>query len=340
MIPIYKSWLIQIDITNSCVFQCANCTRYIGHHRERYFMPLEDIERAIDSLDGYHGGIGIMGGEPTLHPQFPEICELLLKKVSPYKCGLFTSGHKWDEYKPLIKKTFKFACSYNDHSDPRQKHQPVLVAIDEVIEDKKLMWDLIDHCWIQETWSPSINPKGAFFCEMAAAMDLLMDGPGGYPVEKGWWAKDPEDFRDQVERYCRKCGAAVPLECSANIGDPDLVSPGNLEALKKIGSPKVQKGKYTVFDKVMDEEVRRVQKKWTPGNYLGLSWFVEKFFLFKHIAQFLGEFRRKKDFKLNEYWLLNRGTYNLYRVWYRFRRKFFEKDPPGKGRNREKAPAA
>ena len=36
-----------------------------------------------------------------------------------------------------------------------------------------------------EQWSASITPKGAFR-EVAASLDYLLDGPGGYPIEKGW----------------------------------------------------------------------------------------------------------------------------------------------------------
>lgn len=330
MIPLYKTWLIQIEITNACTFQCANCTRYVGHQRKPYFMDLGMFERAVDSLKGYRGGIGIMGGEPTLHPEFPQICELLNRKVPPQKCGIWTSGYKWREYRNLIKKTFKYAVSFNDHSDPNQKHQPVFVAIDEVIRDKKLMWDLIDHCWVQETWSPAINHKGAFFCEVAAAMDIFLDGPGGYPVERGWWAREPEDFRDQVERYCRRCGAALPMKCSSNRKAADLISPGNLELFKKHGSPKIARGRYQVFDRVMDDRVRELRKDWSPQNYLGVRTgrFIKKLLPLQYILLFLGEFRRKKDLKLDELWLLNRGTYNTRRVWIRIKRKFFEKKPP------------
>lgn len=332
MIPLYKTWLIQIEITNACTFKCANCTRFVGHHKKPYFMDLAAVEKAIDSLEGFGGGIGIMGGEPTLHPDFLQICELLRKKVPPGKCGIWTSGYKWDEYRDVIKKTFKFAVSFNDHSDPGQKHQPVFVAIDDVIRDKKLMWDLIDHCWVQEIWSPSINPKGAFFCEVAAALDLFLDGPGGYPVEKGWWIRDPKHFRDQIERYCPRCGAALPMEYSSNREAGDLISPGNLELFRKHGSPKIARGRYRVFDREMDDRVRELQKGWAPQNYLGVRTgrLIKKLLPLQYILLFLGEFRRKKDLKLDELWLLNRGTFNTRRVWIRLKRKLFEKKPsPG-----------
>ena len=302
MKPIYDMWLVQIEVTNACTNRCANCTRMMGHHRRNYFMDIETVEKAIDSLDGFKGGIGIMGGEPTLHPEFKEICELLQKKVPLHKCGLWTSGYKWDEYKNLIKDTFKLGVFYNDHSDSTQKHQPVLVGIDEVIDDKELMWNLIKKCWIQEQWSSSINTKGAFFCEVAAALDIVFEGPGGYPIEKNWWNKTPEEFQDQVRRYCVRCGGALPLERPSNQEANDLISKKNYEMLLTLGSPKVLSGRFEIFDEKMDEEVLRLQKKWSPWDYLGGS-------------------RRKKDLKLDEIWL-NKGFHGIRRLYYNVKGKF------------------
>lgn len=201
MKAIKDMWLIQIEITNG----------FVGHHKKTYFIDLEMIEKAIDSLEGFEGGIGIMGGEPAFHPKFVEICKLLQKKVPPEKRYLWTSGYKWEEQRSIIKKTFAERIYYNDHKSAQQKHQPILVVINDVVEDKETIKDLVDKCWIQERWPASINPKGGFFCEVAAAMDLLFDGPGGYPLEKGWWNKTPQDFQDQVGRYCYQCGAALPF---------------------------------------------------------------------------------------------------------------------------------
>ncbi|MFI3175808.1 MAG: radical SAM protein, partial [Bacillota bacterium] len=77
--------IIQIDITNACIHECSNCTRFCGHHKKPYFMDLDMVKKAIDSLDDFDGIIGIMGGEPTLHPQFEEITLYLAAKYTPEK---------------------------------------------------------------------------------------------------------------------------------------------------------------------------------------------------------------------------------------------------------------
>jgi hypothetical protein len=67
---------------------------------------------------------------------------------------------KWKEYQDIILETFdKDRIAYNEHSTPGGKHTPLLVSINEVVEDKKLMWEMIDNCWIQSQWSASITPK-------------------------------------------------------------------------------------------------------------------------------------------------------------------------------------
>jgi len=197
--------------------------------------------------------------------------------------------------KPLIVDTFGLVL-YNDHYSAEQQHQPLLIAIDDVINDKKLMWDLINKCWVQEVWSPSITPKGAFFCEVAAAMDMLFDGPGGYPIEKGWWQKEPADFQDQVKRYCPMCSGAIPMIRHPNQDTKDLVSKSNLERLIKIGSPKALRGDIELFDRIMDEEVTHREFKWKPWRYLQ------------------DPTKRKRNIEWNEWWLIY--PLNNLRLWH------------------------
>ena len=272
MIPIYRMPVIQIEVTNSCSLQCSQCTRFVGHHKKPFFMDLAMVEKAIKSLKGFTKAIGIMGGEPTLHPQFKEICELVRKLIpNRRQRSLWTNGFKWHEYKAIIDKTFDpEMIIYNDHKDMEVgKHQPLLIAAEEIIDDRELMWRLIGNCWVQWRWAASITPKGGFFCEVAAALDQLFDGPGGYALKKDWWNKNPNEFMDQVKRYCPRCSGAIPMErVSSHVGY-DLVSPENAERLKACGSPKFLQGKYKIFSKKLTEQdIERVVKEgWTPWSH-------------------------------------------------------------------------
>ena len=72
--------IIQIDVTNACVHTCSNCSRMCGHHKKPFFMDFETFKKAVDSLDGFEGTVGIMGGEPTLHPEFERFTQYLSSK--------------------------------------------------------------------------------------------------------------------------------------------------------------------------------------------------------------------------------------------------------------------
>ena len=264
---------IHIDITNACHLRCANCTRHIGHHKKPYFMDIELVEQAIDSLEGFPGRVGLMGGEPMLHPQITEIMKLFEKKTERRHRQLWTAGFKYDEYKELIYKIFdEDLVTMNDHTAPG-KHQPLLVSVDEVVDNKELVEELIDNCWVQEQWSASVTPKGGFFCEVAASLDYLLDGPGGVKIEKGWWKQSLKAFQDQIKRNCYKCSACIPLPTESDgfggrLGATiDTMSQSNYDLLKD-KSLKIKKGNYKILQKKFsDEEIIQNSFNWTPSQY-------------------------------------------------------------------------
>jgi hypothetical protein len=278
MKPIYDAWFCQIELTSRCHLSCLYCSRYNKHLREdqKYDMTLDVLERALDSLKDWPTRIGIIGGEPILHSKFTECCELIQSKFPKEKMGLWTSGGKdWPKYKELANNTFGF-IAYNEHNPAQKKvcrHQRLTVAVKDVIEDKQYMDSLIDDCWVQRSWCPTISMKGAFFCEVAAAQDLLWDGPGGYPIEPGWWRKVPSQFVDQRDRYCQNCGMCVPM-------DRDLIGCGIEQVSKSVynnmvdhNNRNVTIGKHIeLFGKHLSvEEVESNKMTWYPGNYRGDS---------------------------------------------------------------------
>jgi hypothetical protein len=244
MKPIKDNVVIQIEVTNACHLSCANCSRMVGHHAKPFYMSLSKIEEAILSLQDFPGRIGLMGGEPALHPDFEAICNLFIKLIPDKRRREFwTSGYKWEEYKNIRELTFDIdLVHYNDHSKPEEGwHQPLLISIDEVVENKEKMWKLINNCWVQRRWSASITPKGAFFCEVAAALHHALDGPDGWEVKPGWWKSTEDQYAKQKEFACLKCSAALPMaEIPNNHLPTDMISKSNLDKLLQLNSPKVK----------------------------------------------------------------------------------------------------
>ncbi len=268
--------IIQIDITNACHRRCSNCTRFCGHHTDPFYMDFETFKAAVDSLKGFRGIVGIMGGEPTMHPEFEKFMEYYranvgyddFSTVDPAPSadfmrhilantwhydysnhrGIFTSvTPRYYKFFELIQDTFGYQ-QLNDHSNPSM-HQTLMVTRKELGVPDDEWIKMRDRCWIQNLWSASITPKGAFFCEVAAAMDATLGGPGGWKIEPGWWHRKPEDFKEQL-KWCEMCSACLPMPTRDANDDADDVSPVWAEKLKQIASPKLEKELVNTFDPV------------------------------------------------------------------------------------------
>lgn len=291
--------IIQIDITNACMYQCSNCTRFCGHHKKNFFMDFETFKRAVDSMAGYHGTVGIMGGEPTLHPEFDRFARYLhsqlpkenrketLSLVRPQKDFIesvflenkknsevyqYETGERetvagaglWSAMVPTYKKHYELIQdvfkmqAVNDHGNTMY-HSPILINRKDLgIPDEK-WFKIRDKCWAQDVWSAAITPKGAFFCEIAAALDMLFDGSGGWPIEAEWWKRRPEQFGEQLQ-WCEYCGIAIETFTRDANDWIDDVSESMYKKLEEIKSPKLKKpGRINLVkinDGIIEEESR------------------------------------------------------------------------------------
>lgn len=294
--------IVLIDITNACTERCSNCTRFCGNHKKPFFMDFETFKRAVDSMEGFPGLVALIGGEPTLHPEFERFCEYLQTRYPrqdrqkrlfyPQKqfivellhqefeshriaqkpdgrrtferagIGIYSnSSGNYHRYHELIQDTFQVQF-LNDHINP-SFHQPGLFSRKDLGISDKDWFPMRDNCWLQNAWSATITPKGAFFCEIAAAMDMLFDGPGGWPIEPGWWKRQPEDFGKQ-KCWCEYCGFPLSTFMRPSSDEIDDVSPTMYEKLKEIESPRLKAGRthlVDIKDGVIDDKDKAFGKR-------------------------------------------------------------------------------
>lgn len=263
--------IIQIDITNACPHRCSNCTRFCGHHRKPFMMDFPTFHKAVASLEDYPGMVGIMGGEPTLHPRFerfvrharrrlkvhpdPTAATVPIDNLAEYRqlelsnprqrLGLWTSlGPGYYRHYELIQETFRYQC-INDHRHSGQ-HQALLISRKDLNIPDAQWFPLRDACWIQNRWSAAITPKGAFFCEVAAALDMLFNGPGGWSIEPGWWKRTPDQFGAQLQ-WCELCSAPLHVPFRMATDEIDDISPTLAQRLAAIRSPKYANGHTSIF---------------------------------------------------------------------------------------------
>ncbi|MBK1660245.1 hypothetical protein CKO45_18595 [Paracraurococcus ruber] len=289
--------IVQIDISTKCHLKCSNCTRLIAHQPKREDMPLETFERAVRSMEGWDGEnrvIGIIAGEPTLHHDFERISrrfaelwggpltgngrrpvadfnDLATERLFDRSTGrgLWTSlGAGFYRHYETIMEVYGHWNTNTHESGGR--HQALLITREDYIARTGIsqeQWEKNrDDCWVQRMWSAAINDKGAYFCEVAAAIDrLYFDGAHAWPVEQGWWQRTPADFKQQLD-LCNYCALAQPGPSQLDTLDRDVISPQSRKLLQQAGSPAVRKGHFELFDTAYHAEKRVVDRR---DNYVG-----------------------------------------------------------------------
>jgi len=111
MIDVSQQWASQIDVMpDTCFLNCSNCTRpAVAHRKKKRPMTLDEFRKACEGNrdfptksapcpQGRRKVVGLIGGEPTMHPQFPEIVDIMCEVIPDVRHrGLWTSRN-WKEY--------------------------------------------------------------------------------------------------------------------------------------------------------------------------------------------------------------------------------------------------
>lgn len=264
--PTWRGGVMQIHITRACDLSCTNCTQGSNLTGKPVMMDLRQFTRAVRSVKNYPGVIGIFGGNPCIHPQFSEICEILKSEIPFEQRGLWSNN--LNGHGKLCREVFNpeysnlnVHCNYNAFMEmvrdwpechPKglddSRHSPPWVAMKDVEDlSVKEMENLIENCDINQLWSALIGVfRGelrGWFCEIAGAQSMLHSNDRDYPDtgflinDDGWWKQPIETFRHQIDKHCFECGIPLKGKGSLALGTDEYVSATHLPIyrLKKPG---------------------------------------------------------------------------------------------------------
>jgi len=252
----YEMKIICIDITNKCDLACSNCTRLLENQDAFWEMTPENFRLAARSLADFPGIIAVIGGNPVMHRDFKEICDIFVEEIpDKMRRGLWTNNvfkhsdlsegvfgifnlnpHGTERGIKSLAKLKDLGWYHEDHSS----HSPLLTAGKDLFEEDE-MWDRISKCDVNHEWSASIvQNKGnlrAYFCEVAASFDLARGTDNGIEPVAGWWRRNVSEFDDQVKHFCPGCGVPAKLKGHMDFEDTDTYTSSNadlaLKSLKK-----------------------------------------------------------------------------------------------------------
>ena len=261
-------------VTRACDQTCFHCTQGSNLAGKPAMMTPEQFEQACESLADYWGVVGVFGGNPTMHPQFSELCRIMRAKIPYLQRGLWCNNlrgrgsdarvtfnprhsnlnvHLDSEAADEFRRDWPESTPYIKGIEQDSIHSSPWVAIKDVISDEAERWKLIGRCDVNQHWSAMIGVfRGelrAWFCEIAGAQSMLhennpdWDGTGqpmpdtGVAVIPGWWKAPMAAYDAQARLHCHACGIPMRRRGQAAIG-------GELEEFSEthryIARPKVR----------------------------------------------------------------------------------------------------
>jgi len=103
-------------LTNVCNLSCKYCFAHGVNQDQAQFLTMETLGQVIKFLQHSHcQEIGLIGGEPTLHPQFGEILSRLVEKEHFRKVFVYSNGIALERFFPdALKLEVCYLINVND----------------------------------------------------------------------------------------------------------------------------------------------------------------------------------------------------------------------------------
>jgi len=207
-----KGNVAEIDITYICNLKCFNCNRSCEQDPSNDSMSLGQIRRFLDETRDTKTQwkhIRLLGGEPTTHPQFLEILNL----IKSYRDNFFpatrivvvSNGHGDKVNRMLSLVPAGIEVENTAKTSKVQTHfQSFNVAPIDV--PKFASSDFCNACRVVTTCGIGVTPYGYYPCAVAGSIDRTF----GLNLGRKELPKPGDAMTEELRTFCRLCGLFKP----------------------------------------------------------------------------------------------------------------------------------
>jgi hypothetical protein len=199
---------IEIDITYRCNLRCHNCNRSIARAPSNLSMSLGDIVKFVEETlaqDRKWKSIRLLGGEPTLHPEFRAILDVLIGYRNAHNPGCSIEvvtngfGKAVQEQLALVPEDVWIDNSAKT-SNVNPGFRPFSTA---PVDSFAYRWaDYANGCEIMESCGMGLGPLGYYQCAIAAGIDRV----AGLGIGLSNLPMPSAQLVEQRCATCRLCG--------------------------------------------------------------------------------------------------------------------------------------
>lgn len=229
--------MANIAIINFCNLKCPYCFADDMIHEKSTSISLEDYRKILDFIARTpKNHVGIIGGEPTLHPQFEDIL-----KETNYYCKevntgatLFTNGIELEKFMPLIGERIGLLININSPKYvPEKLYSKMINTLDHMdslswfpqranigcnihpgCDDYSFIWEIVDRYKIDHIRTSVVSPAACY-------EKYRKDKEGYYVMMKPKFLQFAEDAKKHHCRLNMDCGH-IPM-CYFNREEVELL---------------------------------------------------------------------------------------------------------------------
>lgn len=210
---------MNIAIINYCNLKCPYCFADDMIQEESKCLSVDDFKKILDfACRTPRNYIGIIGGEPTLHPQFKEILAEVNKYCKQFDTGatLFTNGINLEPYLADISERIGILINCNSPkymgAEKFSKQRKVLDHLDMLSwfdsrvtigynlfigdDDRSFIWDIVDRYHINH-------------------VRTSVSAPGGIYID--WRNRKEEYYQTMKPKFLEFCREAIEHHCILNV---------------------------------------------------------------------------------------------------------------------------
>jgi len=199
---------IDIDVTWRCNLRCFDCNRSCGQAPTEERMTVGQVRRFLnESVDrGVRWKkIGLVGGEPTLHPDFDRIVAMVLEyrdRHSPdATVKVFSNGHG-REVREVLARIPPAVHLVDTRKNSRRQDHFVPFNLAPRDSDEYRGAQFVNACPSARDGGMGLSPYGYYPCCAAAGIDRIF----GFDCGRKALPPDDDGMQDDLRRFCSLCG--------------------------------------------------------------------------------------------------------------------------------------
>ncbi len=198
-----------MDITYACDLGCFNCNRSCSQDPSGDHMSIGQVRQFLEESRARQirwKRIGLLGGEPTCHPQFLEVVDLVVQyrdEFSPEtQIRVVTNGYSARTKRLLLQLP---ADVYVKDSAKCTREQPFFytfnVAPVDVRDYERV--DFYNACPDTQVCGIGVTPYGYYPCGVAGAIDRTF----GFDLGRKVLPASDDDMKQELRTFCALCGS-------------------------------------------------------------------------------------------------------------------------------------